>query len=146
MHIKFGMVSADQFQSAQLLQELAELGFPTKGLSVDRTPDAYLTFANLIYEERVSIYDYKPFRQELFSVIYYPEKRKVDHPAKGSKDVADSVVGSAFNAINSENKLDVDSGSLVDIFVKSNTSQNGQLKAAVEETLNGLLNMLKNGG
>ena len=38
--VKFEIITADQFQSAQLLQELGELGFNTGSLSVDRTPDA----------------------------------------------------------------------------------------------------------
>ena len=142
--IQFGKITADQFQSAQLLQELDELGFPTGYLSVDRTADAYLSFTNLVYEERIHMYEYKPFKDELFSVIYYPAKKKVDHPAKGSKDIADSVVGSAWNAIKAEDKSDVNDNSLVNIFVKSNVSSDDQLKDAVKNTLNNLMDMLKN--
>jgi len=144
MGIKFDIITADQFQSAQLLQELDELGFNTGYLSVDRTPDAYLAFTNLIYEERVKFYDYKPFKKELFNVVYYPAKKKVDHTSVGSKDVADSVVGAAFNAIKSVDKTDVTEQSLIDIFVSSNKN-GGNQKEAIEDALSNLLSILKEG-
>lgn len=142
--IKFEMITADQFQSAQLLQELDELGFNTGSLSVDRTPDAYLAFTNLIYEERVKFYEYEPFRKELFNVVYYPAKKKVDHTSTGSKDVADSVVGSAFNAIKSLDKTDITEQSLVDIFVASNNTGASDNREAIEGALNDLLDAIKN--
>lgn len=136
-------ITADQFQSAQMLQELDELGFKTAGLSVDRTPDAYLTFTNLVYEDRVRFYEYEPFREELFTVIYYPAKRKVDHPSKGSKDVADAVVGSAFSAVRSLDKTDVTDTSLVDMFINANR-HNDNYTNEVESFIKGLENHLKN--
>ena len=145
MGIKFEIITADQFQSAQLLQELDELGFNTGYLSVDRTPDAYLAFTNLVYEERVKFYDYEPFKKELFNVVYYPAKKKVDHTSIGSKDVADSVVGAAFNAIKSLDKTDTTEQSLVDIFVRSNTNAGSAHKNAVEDALANLLNAIKDG-
>jgi len=144
MGIKFDIITADQFQSAQLLQELDELGFNTGYLSVDRTPDAYLAFTNLIYEERVRFYDYEPFRKELFNVVYYPAKKKVDHTSVGSKDVADSVVGAAFNAIKSMDKSDITEQSLVDIFLSSNNTSSSDNRDAIEGALSDLLNALKN--
>jgi hypothetical protein len=141
--IKFGKITADQFQSEQLLQELDELKFDIGRLSVDRTPDAYISFTNLLYESRVKLYDYKPFKDELFSVIYYPAKKKVDHPAGGSKDVADSVVGSAYNAIKAEDKSDVTDHSLLDLFSEANLSDRSQ-EDAIRATIGALENMLKN--
>ena len=144
LKIKFGLITADQFQSAQLLQELGELGFNTGTLSVDRTPDAYLAFTNLIYEDRVRLYDYPPFRQELFGVVYYPAKKKVDHTASGSKDVADSVVGSAFNAIKSEDKSDITEISLTKLFTDANSDIIDR-QGAVDKVLSALTDMLKRG-
>lgn len=136
--IKFGLITADQFQSAQLIQELAELGFPTGYQSVDRTAEAYLAFTNLIYEERVKIYDYEPFRKELFSVIYYPAKNKVDHLNELSKDVSDSVVGSAFNAIKSLDKSDIQEQALTDLFVIANSGNDSQ-QDAIKQALDTLV-------
>jgi hypothetical protein len=143
--IKFEIITADQFQSAQLLQELNELGFNTGSLSVDRTPDAYLSFTNLMYEERVKLYDYEPFKKELFNVVYYPAKRKVDHTVNGSKDVADSVVGSAFNAIKSLDKTDTNEQSLVNMFIYSNSNSDSTYENAVQGALSNLMDILKNG-
>jgi len=144
--VKFGLITADQFQSAQLLQELDELDFNTAGLSVDRTADAYLTFTNLLYEERVNLYDYSPFKQEIFNVIYYPAKKKVDHPVRGSKDVADAVVGSAWSALKSADKTDVDEQSLLDLFTHANKGQGmTDYESAVADHLETILKQLKNG-
>ena len=121
-NVSFGMISADQFQSAQLLQELESLGFPVKSLSVDRTPEPYMAFTQLIYDGRVELYDYPPFKKELFGVIYYPARKKVDHPKGGSKDVADSAVGSAYLAIESKSKNSAPQQALVDLFINVNTS------------------------
>lgn len=140
--IKFGMITADQFQSAQLLQELDELNFPTGQLSVDRTPDAYITFTNLIYEERVNFYNYEPFKKELFSVIYYPARKKVDHITGGSKDVADAVVGSAFNAIKSLDKNDMTEQSLSNLFMISNYHEEEESKNIIEDAINKLTDIL----
>lgn len=138
--IKFGLITADQFQSAQMLQELQELGFDTGYLSVDRTADAYLLFTNLIYEERTNFYDYEPFKTELFNLVYYPAKKKVDHLSTGSKDVADSVVGSAFNAIKALDKTDVREQALADLFINANVSTT-QVDA-INEALSNLFNAL----
>lgn len=139
LHVQFGMISADQFQSAQMLQELAELGFPTKGLSVDKTPEPYMAFTRLIYDSRVEFYDYAQFKKELFQVIYYPERKKVDHPKGGSKDVADSVVGSAWLAMESKEKSAVNNNQLSNLFVQANSSQNQTYEAAVKTLEKALL-------
>lgn len=140
-HIKFGLITADQFQSVQLLQELQELGFPTAGLSVDRTPDAYLAFTDLVYEERVIMYNYAPFKQELFSVVYYPALKKVDHIAGGSKDVADAVVGAAFNAVRAQDKTDVREQALTDLFIFANNYADSPEEAA-KKVIDSLTRML----
>jgi hypothetical protein len=139
--VRFGKITFDQFQSEQIRQELAELNFEVDLLSVDRTPDAYLSFVNLIYENRVKFYDYEPFKKELFTVIYYPGKKKVDHPVGMSKDVADAVVGSAFNAIKSEDKSDIDNNSLMDLFIGANRSEQSK-KDVIANALSVLTDML----
>jgi len=137
--INFGLITADQFQSAQLLQELDELDFSTGYQSVDRKPDAYLGFTQLVYEHRVRLYDYLPFKRELFGVVYYPGRNKVDHTATGTKDVADAVVGATNNAIKFNDKTDMDEGSLASIFAEINTSSETAYKDAVKNTLEALL-------
>ena len=55
-------------------------GFPSGRLSVDRTDEQFLTLANLFYEGRIELYDYKPFREEFFDLLHDRTKGKVDHP------------------------------------------------------------------
>ena len=67
--VNIQLVTMDQFQSAQMQQELSDTGISTAYLSVDRTPTPYRTLAALIQDRRISYYEYKKFNQELFSLI-----------------------------------------------------------------------------
>ena len=122
--VKFGLITADQAFSAQLMQELNELDFPTGYLSVDRDTKAYGTLAELIFDNRLEIYDYAPFREELFSLVRYRNGKttKIDHPkAKGaSKDVSDSLAGSVYNAVSSKDKTDVTNTDMLDLYININ--------------------------
>jgi hypothetical protein len=103
-------ISADGFQSANLLQDLILLGFPagvvtrSKGkttfkpgiVSTDRKRDAYDYFKNVILESRYSGVKHPILDKELRSLIDLD--KKIDHPLEGSKDVADAVCGSIWNA------------------------------------------------
>jgi len=52
----------------------------------------------LFYNGRMKIYNSEILLTEL-KRLELVEGKKVDHPAKGSKDVADAVAGATFNAI-----------------------------------------------
>lgn len=80
--MKLGMVSYDIFNSEESRQILEEMGYNVKYQSVDRTDKAYLDTVEVMYEGRLRMYDYKIFRSEIFNVIHYRDKRKVDHPDK----------------------------------------------------------------
>nr|DAY17816.1 MAG TPA: terminase [Caudoviricetes sp.] len=97
--LNVGKVTYDSFSSAESLQILEEEGVNSGYLSVDRTDEQYIAFINLMYEGRIEFYRYKPFEEELFELIHFREKRKVDHPRGGSKDVCDAVVGSVWNTL-----------------------------------------------
>lgn len=106
--LPLGLVTYDQFQSSESQQVLNEIGITAGQLSVDRTDEQYLTLVNLIFEGRL-----KAPRQvvelmatEIFDLIHYRERRKVDHPPDGSKDVMDSIVGSVWNAITNDSQQD----------------------------------------
>lgn len=95
--MKLGMVSYDIFNSEESRQILEEMGYNVKYQSVDRTDKAYLDTIEIMYEGRLRMYDYKIFRKEIFNVIHFRDKRKIDHPklnpdgTVGKKDVADSL-------------------------------------------------------
>jgi hypothetical protein len=72
---------------------------------VDRTDDAYIALRTAIYEERLDIYDYAPFFEEITNVVHIVRRRegdpvhrgKVDHGPNGSKDTSDAVAGVTMN-------------------------------------------------
>ena len=101
--LRIAHVTFDQYQSEdhQQLLELAHL--KTGYLSVDKDDKPYLSVVNLLNEGRLKMYPYDPLKQEFFSLDHDRGAAKVDHPnvnadgTKGSKDVADAVVGAVFD-------------------------------------------------
>lgn len=102
--LKIGLVSFDQFQSESSRQYLTEQGFNVKYQSVDKTDTQYLFFVDCLYKNCVHFS--KTFadsiHNELFNLIWYRSKKKVDHPSDtkhgGCKDQMDGVVGALYNA------------------------------------------------
>lgn len=95
---RIGKATYDQYQSASSIQDLNKRGIKSEILSVDRDIQAYETLKELIYEGRLKIYNSEILLTEL-KRLELVEGKKVDHPAKGSKDVSDAVAGATFNAI-----------------------------------------------
>lgn len=107
-------ITSDTFQSAQLQQQLKGEGFDCAILSVDRVeqvpgeqggvcrPYEYLKSA--IYEKRLKLYGFPDSTKTylLYDELVQLEKNngngKVDHPPKGSKDVADALCGATYTA------------------------------------------------
>lgn len=102
--LKIGLISFDQFQSEASRQFLSEHGFNVKYQSVDKTDTAYLYFVDCLYKQ--CLHFSKEFaediKKELFDLIWYRQKGKVDHPSDtkhgGMKDRMDAVVGALYNA------------------------------------------------
>ena len=102
--LRIGLVTFDQFQSMASRQYLEEIGIPVKYQSVDKTDEQYLFFVDCMYKNCVHFS--KEFadsiHKELFNLIWYRSKRKVDHPSDtahgGMKDQMDGVVGALYNA------------------------------------------------
>lgn len=90
-------VTLDSYQSADSIQQLNAQGYKAALLSVDMKPDPYLTLKMALYEERVFFYEYPPLLEELRTLEWDGEKRKVDHPVNGSKDVADALAGCLYS-------------------------------------------------
>lgn len=103
--LRIGLVTFDQFQSMASRQYLEEIGIPVKYQSVDKTDQQYLYFVDCLYKNCVHFnQDFADsIHKELFDLIWYRNKRKVDHPAGGTdkgfnKDRMDGVVGCLYNA------------------------------------------------
>ena len=104
LHFRITEVSGDQF-TWPLLQELRKRNFDNVNqTSVDTDPNAYLLLKELHLEDRVDFYAYQPYIDEITTVkdLIHGQKRKIDHPEGGSKDVTDAVSGLAFNAFTTE--------------------------------------------
>ena len=102
--LNIGKVTYDQFASAQARQELNEVGINAEYQSVDKTDEAYLLFCNLLYEGRIKMYYHKTTETELFDLIHFRDKHKVDHPSSSHKDLMDAIVGAVYNCIMDEDE------------------------------------------
>lgn len=145
MGVRIELITADQFQSAMMLQELEEAGFNTANLSVDRNPDAYNALASVLYEDRIKFYSYPIFYTELFNLINYVAKRKIDHPPKGSKDVSDSVAGVVFNILSAADKTDLRKEDMGHLFIEANLDKDS-IEYVREQVTNQILESIGLGG
>ena len=91
-----GLVTFDRWQSFDIQQELKSVGIKTDTLSVAKKH--YEDLAMLIYEERLAT-PHIPLLFEEMSELKIVSDKKVDHPRKKSKDLADALTGSVYNAI-----------------------------------------------
>lgn len=91
---RFGLITADTFQSFGTLQLLESRGFPVKVLSLDRTKEPYYTWREALVEGRVRLFKHGILWNEAEHLIDGTEK--IDHPENNSKDVSDSAAGAYF--------------------------------------------------
>lgn len=87
------LVTFDQFQSERSIQSFERAGIPSRRLSLDRYPEPYGTFRRVLRMDGASLPWSPVLDRELRDLLEDSGTGKVDHPAKGSKDVADSVAG-----------------------------------------------------
>jgi len=93
-------VSADGFNSADMLQLLSKIGLDTTLTSVDRTSEPYLALRDGVYENRIQLPHNQLLLKELLELEITADGSKVDHPQiNGSKDLADAVCGAVYNAL-----------------------------------------------
>jgi hypothetical protein len=78
-----------------MMQQLKQYGINTENLSVAKKH--YDDMAMIVLEERLKGPYIKLLIDELLQLKIMRDK--VDHPRKGSKDLADAVCGSIYNAI-----------------------------------------------
>lgn len=92
----------DRWNSHDMMQQLKAYGINTELLSVAKKH--YDDMAMVVAEERLTGPSIKLLIDELLQLKIM--KDRVDHPRKGSKDLADAVCGSIYNAI-SRSKFNV---------------------------------------
>lgn len=91
-----GLVTFDRWQSFDIQRDLKSVGINTETLSVAKKH--YEDLAMLFYEERVIAPHIDLLLEELLELRIVSDN-KVDHPRKKSKDLADAMCGSVYNAI-----------------------------------------------
>lgn len=93
-NIKF--VSFDRWNSIDSIKMLQTAGMEADRLSVKKMH--YDDLSLLVQEERIKGPDLKLLIDELME-LQIMKGEKVDHPRKGSKDLADAVTGAVYNAV-----------------------------------------------
>ena len=90
-----GVCTFDRWNSHDMMQQLKQYGINTEILSVAKKH--YDDMAMVVLEERLN----GPYIPLLIDELLQLKimRDKVDHPRKGSKDLADAVCGSIFNSI-----------------------------------------------
>lgn len=89
-------ITMDQFNSADMLQRFKQKGFSVGRQSVDAKADPYLQVKSAIYDNRLQMPVHPKLRKELINLEMDVAKEKIDHPANGSKDVADGLAGVVY--------------------------------------------------
>lgn len=105
LHLTIGKVTFDSFASEESVQDLKIHNFNVDRLSLDRDDKAYTDLTQLYFSERIKHANVRRYKEELFNLIWYRDKHKVDHPAQftdgtvGDKGLTDAVCGAVHNAI-----------------------------------------------
>jgi len=107
---QFAGFSSDSYQAAEMHQQIRRRGLHTEILSLDRDVAPYDELKSALYENRIELYEYEPFREELKKLEYDRLKGKVDHPSSSTKDVADSVAGTVYALSKSAQRLPLEAG------------------------------------
>lgn len=131
-------ISRDQFQSEYLAQELEQKGFTVDKLSLDRTSDGYTALRSVLLEQRIEQLDNKLLQDELVHLQRDSVTDKVDHPAGGSKDVADSHAGWVWNAIRNNPGIVVPTKKVVSAVAAVNKNTSRQPGATLPSMFPGL--------
>lgn len=99
--VEIGGVSYDGYQSKESQGRWRAAGTRVAEVGTDRTTEVYDQFRTALYQDRVDIVANGILSEELHDLEYHAEKDRVDHPPKGSKDIADAVACACWMASNS---------------------------------------------
>jgi len=92
---KIRVCTFDRWNSHDMMQQLKQYGIDTQTLSVAKKH--YDDMAMVVAEDRLTGPRIQLLVDELLQLKIMRDR--VDHPRKGSKDLADAVCGSVYNAI-----------------------------------------------
>jgi hypothetical protein len=97
----------DQWQSVDSMQILETHGIETDRFSMDKDEIGWRTLRDLAYEGRLEAAEQELVIVELLGLSRLPSG-KIDHPADGSKDMADSLAGACVGALTIGGREDED--------------------------------------
>ena len=125
-------ISSDTYQNATLAQDFISKGFNYSVISVDRTNaqhvcEPYAYFKNVIYEKRIDMYQSDLLTEEILGLERNGSTGKIDHPDSGrygSKDVADAICGSLWNASQHADEFAFEFGEEIEATISASTAGN----------------------
>lgn len=118
---RFGLITADMFQSEMPLQELEAKQFTVDKLSVDRDKSVYTAWRAGFEEHRIRLHRNEQMIREAENLLEMD--KKFDHPPDGSKDTTDGAAGAFFNAVNSDEKLSMGSHNAPSVYTGQQVQQ-----------------------
>jgi hypothetical protein len=89
--------SADGYQSKDMEQILKRHGIQHDYISMDKTTEPYETYRSAVYDGRVKCVYHPKLEEEMNKLERNYVLNKVDHPARGSKDLCDAVGQLVYN-------------------------------------------------
>ena len=119
-------ISTDTFQSYDLRQQLEAEGFKCSIQSVDRVePNSricvpYQFFKNVLYEQRIDMYESKTLIEEIVNLERNVNTGKIDHMENFRKDCCDSVCAATFVASKYAEQYSYDYGENLDVVLQIN--------------------------
>jgi hypothetical protein len=146
--------------STDTQQILSKQGIPCDYLSLDRDIKPYLTFKELVDEQRWICHRCNMLHFELANLEYDKNKQKINHPDKvekmeflkdggtktlvvlGSKDMSDATAGSVFSAVKDSLSVPVDSSTIQSVV---NAMKSLPKRKSEEQTLIDLVTKGKDG-
>lgn len=100
-------ITADTFQSYDMLQLFEKANIETEHISLDRGDkgmEYYIEARMAIMEGRIDVPEYPPFLSEILELYHDTKERKIDHRQGKSKDTSDAFAGVVV-AINHEDDI-----------------------------------------
>jgi hypothetical protein len=95
-HYPISLISLDGYQSADIMQVMKKNGYTTELVSVDRDAVPYMNLREAVYRGLHKFPMNDVLKTEMNELEVIDAGKKVDHPIKGSKDLADACAGSHF--------------------------------------------------
>lgn len=149
------MVSADTYQSGPVLQLLSADGFNIETTSVDKLDSEtkqclpYAYFKSTIYDRRLEVFDDCELLTEEILGLEREGDGHINHPeqgTQGSKDIADAICGSIWDASKHADEFALEYGELYDATTKvsaeNENTQKEQIIVDFEEALKQIRNPL----